>query len=263
LKLAHDHHYGWHQPEIIRLHPCVRTPDFNIRISFGFRISDFRLAMRRVYTPTTNNRSPLWPVVGALLLSLAVFLVLPLTQMVSSGVQKQMMLSKVDATQMAPPPNEAEPPPPPPPPEEKKEPPPPQLSDAPQQLNLNIDLDIAVGSGGALAMGFGQSNDGAGENLLDAFDVADLEKRPEVMASVPPQYPADLRKAKIEGAVTIVFILDEAGRVEDPRVEQSSRSEFERPALEALRKWRFKPGMKDGESVRTYMRLPIRFRIQT
>jgi protein TonB len=218
--------------------------------------------MRRVYTPPTNKSGPLWPVVGALLLTLAVFLVLPLTQMVSSGVQKQLQLSKVDAAQIEAPPEESEPPPPPPP-EEKEEPPPPQLTDAPQPLNLNVDLDIAVGSGGALA-GFGQfGGTEEGGNLLDAFDVSDLEKRPELLASVSPQYPPELRKAKVEGAVTIIFVLDETGRVEDPRVENSSRPEFEKPALDAVRKWKFKPGMKDGEAVRTYMRLPLRFRIAT
>jgi TonB family protein len=56
------------------------------------------------------------------------------------------------------------------------------------------------------------------------------------------------------------FVLSESGRVEDLRIESSSRPEFEPPALEAVRRWRFKPGEKNGEPVRTYMRLPIRFR---
>jgi len=70
-----------------------------------------------------------------------------------------------------------------------------------------------------------------------------------------------LRKAKVEGVVTLVFLLDETGHVEDPRVENSSRPEFEKPALEAIRKWRFSPGMKDGQPVRTYIRVPMRFRV--
>ncbi len=218
--------------------------------------------MRRVYTPPSSNSAPLWPILGALALTLAVFLVLPLTQMASSRAHRQLMLSKVDATQIEAPPPEAEPPPPPPP-EEPPEPPPPQLTDAPQALNVSVDLDIAVGTGGALA-GFGQfSAASEGSNLLEAFDVADLEKRPELLASVSPQYPPDLRKARVEGAVTIVFVLDESGRVEDPRVENSSRPEFEKPALDAVRKWKFRPGMKDGVAVRTYMRLPMRFRLNT
>ena len=122
---------------------------------------------------------------------------------------------------------------------------------------------IAVGTGGALA-GFGQFGGGdEGEGLLGLFDVADLEKKPELISSIPPQYPAELRKAKVEGAVTIVFVLGEDGRVEEPRIENSSRPEFEKPALDAVRRWKFKPGMKDGEAVRTYMRLPIRFRVTT
>jgi protein TonB len=90
-----------------------------------------------------------------------------------------------------------------------------------------------------------------------------LEKRPEPVSQVAPAYPAELRKAKVEGLVTLIFVLDESGRVEDPRVENSSRPEFEKPALEAIRKWRFSPGMKDGQAVRTYIRVPMRFRVST
>lgn len=216
--------------------------------------------MRRVYTPPTSRIGPAGPVLGALALTLGVFLVLPLTQMVSSGMQKNLMLTKTDSTTLAVPESDFEPPPPPPP-EEKQEPPPPQLSDAPPPMNLNIDLDIAVGSGGALAAGFGSVGAVEGNNLLDAFDVADLEKRPELVASVSPKYPPELRKARVEGSVTIVFVLDETGRVEDPRVENSSRSEFEQPALEAVRQWKFKPGMREGAAVRTFMKLPMRFRL--
>ena len=153
---------------------------------------------------------------------------------------------------------------PPPPPEEEpepEEPPPPQLDNTPQPLNLNIDLDIAMGSGGALASLASFADTGSGADMLDAFSMSDLENRPELIASVTPVYPADMRKAKIEGTVTLIFILNTEGRVEDPRVERSSRPEFERSALDALRKWKFKPGMKDGQPVRTYMKLPMRFRV--
>ena len=95
------------------------------------------------------------------------------------------------------------------------------------------------------------------------MDAGDLEKKPEPTSQVAPAYPADLRKAKIEGVVTLLFLLNEEGRVEDARVENSSRPEFEKPALDAIRKWRFRPGMKDGQAVRTYLRMPMRFRVST
>ncbi len=161
-----------------------------------------------------------------------------------------------------PPPVEEEAPPPPEaekPPEAAAEP---QLTETQQQIPLSADLEVALGSGGALA-GFGEIRSlTAAETVQeDTFDVADLEKRPEAVSQVAPAYPAELRKAKVEGVVTLVFVLDETGRVEDPRVENSSRPEFEKPALDAIRKWRFSPGQKDGQAVRTYIRIPMRFRV--
>jgi protein TonB len=140
----------------------------------------------------------------------------------------------------------------------------PELVEPEQAIPLSADLEVATGGGGALA-GFGEIRalTAATEVQEDAFDVADLEKRPEPTSQVAPAYPAELRKAKVEGVVTLVFVLDETGRVEDPRVENSSRPEFERPALEAIRKWRFSPGLKDGQPVRTYLRIPLRFRVTT
>jgi protein TonB len=216
--------------------------------------------MRRVYSPPKDEKGWGLPLAVSGLLSLGVFLVLPLTQMASSGLRKDLTLMRVDTAQMEAPEVEPEEPPPPPEPE-PEEPPPPELNEAPPPMNLNVSLDVAVGTGGALAMGAGGWGAGVEDSLLDAFDVSDLDRRPEAISQVAPAYPSELRKARVEGTVTLVFVLGEDGRVEDPRVESASRPEFERPALEAIRKWRFKPGMKDGEPVRTYLRLPMRFRV--
>jgi len=176
--------------------------------------------------------------------------------------QRALELRTASAVDL-PPPVENEPPPPPPeaekPPEAAPEP---QLVEAQQQIPLSADLEVALGSGGALA-GFGEIRSLTSVEAVkdEAFDVADLQKRPEPVSQVAPTYPPELRKAKVEGVVTLIFVLDEKGRVEDPRVENSSRSEFEKPALEAIRKWRFSPGQKDGQPVRTYIRVPMRFRV--
>ena len=219
--------------------------------------------MRKVYNPPKPSGDWSWRILGTGLITLGVFLVLPLTQMLSRFAQRELYVTKTDTATLEAPPPEVEPPPPPPV-EEPEEEPPPELTDIAQPINLNVDLDLAVGDGGALPMGlFGGDDGGAMENLNDALDMADLDKPPQLVASVPPTYPPDLRRAKVEGTVTLLFVLGENGRVEDPRVESSSRAEFEKPALDAVRRWRFKPGMKDGEPVRTYMRLPIAFRVQS
>jgi periplasmic protein TonB len=130
-----------------------------------------------------------------------------------------------------------------------------------EAIPLSPSLDLATGTGGGL-VGFGEvQRITAAEKVQDeVFSVSELEKRPEAVSQVAPTYPAELRKAKIEGVVTLVFLLGEDGRVEEARIENSSRPEFEKPALEAIRKWRFRPGEKDGERVRTCVRQSMRFR---
>ena len=190
-----------------------------------------------------------------------IFCVLPFSHMVNKP-SRTLELRKTSAADLPPPAEEQAPPPPPEAVKAPEAPPEPQLADTPQQIPLSADLDVAVGSGGALA-GFGEIRalTAVGAVQQDAFDAADLEKRPEPVSQIPPTYPPELRKAKIEGVVTLVFVLSEDGRVQEPRVENSSRPEFEKPALEAIHKWRFRPGMKDGQPVRSYVRIPMRFRV--
>lgn len=201
---------------------------------------------------------------GAVLLTLAVFLVLPLTQMASSRVQRLRLLSAVQTVSLETPPTAEEPPPPPPPVEEPSEPPPPQLAEAMPSLNLSVNLEIATGAGGFWS-GWPVSllDPGSAAAESGAWSMEEVETAPELIAAVPPVYPPALRRAGVEGRVVVVFVVDEQGRVQDARVEQSSRPEFEAPALEAVRKWRFRPGQKEGKPVRTYLRQPIRFSLST
>ncbi len=216
--------------------------------------------MRKVYTPPSTRVS--WPltVLGAFVGTLCVFLVLPLTQVISSGAKRQLEISKIDtaAPPPPPPPSETEPPPPPEPEESE---PPPELTEQSMPLSLSdLDLDVSAGTGGA----FGRGLDFGGEQALQdvaIFDIADLDQRPQAVAQVAPRHPPELLKAKIEGSVVLLFVLDENGRVQDPRVESSSRPEFEKPALAAVKRWRFKPGTRDGNPVRSYIRQQIAFRL--
>jgi protein TonB len=38
--------------------------------------------------------------------------------------------------------------------------------------------------------------------------------------------------------------------------------EFKVAAVEGLRRWRFRPGIKDGRAVRTHMQIPLVFSLQ-
>jgi protein TonB len=68
-----------------------------------------------------------------------------------------------------------------------------------------------------------------------------------------------MRGRKVEGVVSILFVVDSSGRVSGPRVEKSTHAAFEKPALDAVRQWRFEPAVKGGQRVACKMRVPIRF----
>jgi protein TonB len=89
--------------------------------------------------------------------------------------------------------------------------------------------------------------------------MSEIDQRPRAVFQVAGSYPSEMRARKVEGVVTLLFIVDETGRVVNPRVEKSSHPEFEAPAVEALRQWKFEPAIKAGKRVSCRMRVPIRF----
>jgi protein TonB len=95
------------------------------------------------------------------------------------------------------------------------------------------------------------------------FSLAELDNRPVPTSQSAPVHPRSMLKAKVEGMVVLLFVVNESGRIEDPRIETSSHPDFEKPALDAIKRWKFKPGQKDGKPVATYIRQPIRFSISS
>ena len=168
--------------------------------------------------------------------------------------------------------------------EQDKEPPPPApimenvniaapaMDDAPALAPMSLsDLEsaLAPGGGGGMFGGGGgfQSGriggkgggGGLGADMDQAFSMADLDQKPRAVYQPAPVYPAALRSRKIDGVVTVIFVVDANGRVANAKVEKSSDPAFDKPALDAVRKWKFEPAMKEGRKVSAKMRAPIRF----
>ena len=76
------------------------------------------------------------------------------------------------------------------------------------------------------------------------------------------KYPEMARRAGIEGRVTVQFIVNESGQVENPRVIRGIGGGCDEAALEAVKQASFTPGMQRGRPVRVQYSLPIVFRLQ-
>lgn len=69
------------------------------------------------------------------------------------------------------------------------------------------------------------------------------------IVKVSPRYPEDLASKGIEGYVRLKYTVTENGNTKDIVVVNSSHPGFERSAVNAARKFKFKPRVIDGEAV--------------
>jgi protein TonB len=79
---------------------------------------------------------------------------------------------------------------------------------------------------------------------------------------VAPIFPHEARSSGMNGEVLVEFVVDESGRVHDPRVVRASSPIFEPATLQAVAKWRFEPGKSHGRVVRFRMAVPVIFNVQ-
>ena len=75
---------------------------------------------------------------------------------------------------------------------------------------------------------------------------------------VTPQYPPEAGRARIEGTVVLMAVIGTDGSVKDVRVE-SGLPILAQAAIDAVKQWRYKPYMVDGEPVEVDSRITINF----
>lgn len=84
-----------------------------------------------------------------------------------------------------------------------------------------------------------------------AADFPKFDVPPKVIKREEPEYPYNQSRAGLIGEVKIEFVIDVEGRVRNPFVVESNNPSFERPALDAVLKWKFEPARKEGHVVNT------------
>jgi len=139
----------------------------------------------------------------------------------------------------------------------KERKPPPKLSqpsqdkprpDLPRMETPRIDMPASAGGGPYL----GQWSAGDPGAEGDVIPIVRIE----------PQWPREALIEGISGWVLIEFTINEDGTVSDPQVvDAEPRRMFERNALRAIFKWKFKPRIIDGQPVKRRATQRIDFNI--
>ncbi|HDM89864.1 MAG TPA: energy transducer TonB [candidate division WOR-3 bacterium] len=95
----------------------------------------------------------------------------------------------------------------------------------------------------------------------EVYEFYAVEVKPQIIKRYEPVYPEMAKKAGIEGQVFIKALVDETGHVTDVRVLRSTNPVFEAPAMEAARKFLFKPGYQRDKPVKVWVVIPFRFKL--
>jgi TonB family protein len=84
---------------------------------------------------------------------------------------------------------------------------------------------------------------------------------PVALNSVDAGYSEEARRERIMGTCVISMIVDTQGRPQNPRVVRALGYGLDQKALEAVRKYRFKPAMKAGVPVPVMITVEVNFRL--
>jgi TonB family protein len=122
---------------------------------------------------------------------------------------------------------------------------------------------IGNGKGGGIGSGDGAGlGPGAGGGIGGGvFRVGGDVSAPSLLYKVEPEYSEAARKAKYQGTVLLYVEVDASGRATNIRVERSLGLGLDEKAIEAVRKWKFLPGRKDGRPVTVAATIEVNFRL--
>ena len=188
------------------------------------------------------------------------FMVLPLLQAINSPFQGGSVGRAMEVVTV--------PPPPPPPieepdePEPEPEPEPPQMDSTPEPLDISqLEVMLNPGFGDFLGGDFGvqlKSAMASSEEMKEIFSSSELDQKARRLSVVQPRLTSTLLR-QTPATVVIIFVVDENGRVQDPKVQRTTNSAFDRSALAAIRQWKFEPAKAQGRPVSSRLRQSFSF----
>jgi protein TonB len=122
---------------------------------------------------------------------------------------------------------------------------------------------IGSGSGGGVGSGKG-AGFGPGEGGGfggGVFRVGGGVTAPVALYRPEPEYSEEARKAKYQGTVVIEVVVDASGKPRDLKVIRSLGLGLDEKAMEAVERWKFRPGYKDGKPVPVRASIEVNFRL--
>jgi protein TonB len=134
---------------------------------------------------------------------------------------------------------------------------------------VNIAMN-GSGSGGGIGKGYGGGvgngrgngvGDGSGGGMGGGLRIGNGVSAPTLLFSPEPEYSEEARKAKFQGTVRLALVVDANGNPTQIKVITPLGLGLDQKAIEAVQKWKFKPGTKDGKPVAVQASVEVNFRL--
>ena len=136
---------------------------------------------------------------------------------------------------------------------------------------VNGPLSNGTGTGGGIGNGIGTGvgsgngngvGPGSGGNTGGGvFRIGNGVSAPELIFQPEPEFSDEARKAKYQGICNVYLIVDATGTPRNVRVVRPIGMGLDEKALDAVRRYKFKPAMKDGKPVAVALQVEVDFHI--
>ena len=136
--------------------------------------------------------------------------------------------------------------------------------DVPAKSNA-IRLDVGSGAtSSASSASASAPNAPVSAKTTNAGDRVQLSPQTtqSVSVSVPPNYPLLARQMKVQGAVSLQALISRDGTIQELHI-LNGPAILAAAAREAVKQWRFKPYLQNGQPVETQARITVNFTIST
>ena len=129
---------------------------------------------------------------------------------------------------------------------------------------------VAIPVTGAITSAFGQPLAGAGtgggmgsgRRALSAPDFGGAGAGFAPIVRIPPAYPMEARRKKIEGWAKVEFTVLEDGSVTDVAIRSAQQAGvFDQAAMAAIGQWKFRPAVESGKPVRKRAAQTLKFEL--
>jgi TonB family protein len=123
---------------------------------------------------------------------------------------------------------------------------------------------IGTGTGGGVGSGKGGGvGPGEGGGIGGGvFRVGGGVSAPSIVYRVEPTYSEEARKAKYQGVVVLSAIVRKDGTIEILKVVRGLGLGLDENAIQALKQWKFRPGMKNGVAVDVALNIEVNFSLR-